>query len=136
MKKLPDWNKPIFLQIMHEENKYFDSDKLLDDVLKTDPGFTLSENFATLIAEKVSRKFAWSQYLKEFLIYLSAILGIILVTAIMVFIWFDANLANWLTFFSSNLITILGINVLVVFILFADRVLLRYFMYKSSQESE
>ena len=34
---------------MYNEEKYFDTEKLLDEVLKTEPEFTLSDNFANII---------------------------------------------------------------------------------------
>lgn len=132
MKKLLVWNKLIFLQIMLEDKTYFDSDNLIEEVLRTEPEFTLPDNFADMLAEDVGRRFAWEQYLKEFLIYLAVIAGIVVVTAGMTYVWYNNNLSDWLEFLGSNAISIIGINLLVVFILFADRVLLRYFMYRGS----
>lgn len=119
---------------MHEDNKPFDSEKLVNDVLISEPTFILPDNFADVIAEKVGRRFVWEQYLKEFLIYLAVIAGIAVVSAIMAIIWYDANWKEWLNFLITNATLVSGINVLVVFVLFADRVLLRYFMYKASSE--
>src|SRR5690606_19204321 len=120
------------LQIMYNKEKYFDTENLLNEVLKTDPGFELSDNFADLLAEKMGRKFAWRQYFNEFLIYLAAIFGFVAVSVAIQFVWFGAEWQQWLQFVIQNISLILGINVLVVFILFADRVLLRYFMHKSA----
>ncbi len=119
---------------MFEEKQIFDTDKLLNEVLASEPEFALPENFADLMADKMGRRFAWGQYIKEFIIYLGVILGIAMVTAVMAFVWFDANWKNWFDFFLSNVTLVLGINFLLVFILFADRVLLRYFMYRAAQE--
>jgi hypothetical protein len=116
---------------MLNEEKYFETDKLVDEVLKTNLQFSLSDNFAELIAKKVERSFAWEQYLKEFLIYLSVIAGIGLVWGITMFIWKSADWKVWLDFLIVNAGLILGINFLAIFILFADRVLLRYFMFKA-----
>ena len=117
---------------MLEDKTYFDSDNLIEEVLRTEPEFTLPDNFADMLAEDVDRRFAWEQYLKEFLIYLAVIAGIVVVTAGMTYVWYNNNLSDWLEFLGSNAISIIGINLLVVFILFADRVLLRYFMYRGS----
>jgi hypothetical protein len=122
--------KQIFLQIMYNKGKYFDTDKLLDEVLKTEPQFELSDKFAEVLAEKIGRKFAWQQYFSEFLIYLAAILGFIAVSVSIQFFWFEADWVQWLHFIGQNISLILGINFLVVFILFADRVLLRYFLHR------
>ncbi len=117
---------------MYNKEKYFDTDKLLDEVLKADPQFELSDKFADLLAEKMSRKFAWKQYFNEFLIYLAAIFGFVAVSVGIQFLFFGAEWKQWLQFVLQNITLILGVNILVVFILFADRVLLRYFMRKSA----
>ena len=106
----------------------------MDEALKTEPRFSLPGNFAEMVAGKVSRKFAWEQYFKEFLIYLSVFVGMGIASAGMAFIWFDADWKVWFDFIISNVGLVAGINVLSVFVLFADRVLLRYFMFKSKIE--
>ena len=115
---------------MYSNEKHIDTGKLLDEVLKTDPQFELSDNFADVLAEKMGRKFAWKQYLNEFLIYLAAIFGFVVVSVAIQFVWFGADWKQWLEFALQNISLILGINILLVFVLFADKVLLRYFMYR------
>jgi uncharacterized membrane protein len=117
---------------MYNKGKYFDTDKLLDEVLKTEPQFELSDKFADVLAEKMSRKFAWQQYFSEFLIYLAAIFGFVAVSVAIQFVWFGAEWKQLVEFITQNISLVLVINILVVFILFADRVLLRYFMRKSA----
>jgi len=117
---------------MLNEEKYFESDELLDEALKTDPQFILSDNFADVLAEKMGRRFAWEQYIKEFLIYLAAIVGLAGVTVGIQFVWFDASWREWLQLLTNNISMVGGIVFLVMFVLFADRVLLRYFMFRSS----
>lgn len=119
---------------MLNEEKHFDSEKLIDEVLKTPSNFSLSSNFADVLANKVEKKFAWEQCFKEFIIYLSVIVGLAISSAAMAFIWYEADWKEWLNFLLTNMSLVVGINILVVFILFADRVLLRYFMFKSSPE--
>lgn len=117
---------------MFEDKTPSDSDKLVDEVFKTEPAYFLSDNFAEVLAGKAGRYFAWKQYIKEFLIYLAVIFGIFAVSAGMAFFWFDANLQNWINFLISNVTLVVGANILAIFVLFADRVLLRYFMYRAS----
>lgn len=116
---------------MYNEEKYFDSEKLLDEALKTEPGFRLSDNFADILAEKMERKFAWEQYFREFLIYMVTIIGLLAVPVAIQFIFFGANLHEWLRLVANNISLVGGIVFLLIFILFADRVLLRYFMRRS-----
>lgn len=117
---------------MLENNTKFDTDKLLDEVLRTEPEFTLPDNFADQLAEEMATHFAWKQYLREFLIYLGVILGIVAITGAMTLIWFNADWPKWLTFITENIVLVAGANLLLVFVLFADKVLLRYFMFKTS----
>lgn len=119
---------------MRENEKYFDAGNLVDEVLKTDPGFSLPDNFAELVAEKVGRKFAWQQYVKEFLIYLGAFIGMGIVSAGIALIWYDTNWKVWFDFIVSNISLVVGINIIVVFVLFADRVLLQYFLFRAEAE--
>jgi hypothetical protein len=120
---------------MLNEEKYNNPDSWLDEALKSEPGFQLSSNFAERVAKQAVRRFAWDQYFKEFLIYLAAFCGIIVLSAAMSFIWLGANWKEWLQFISGNFALVAGLNFLGVFILFADRVLLRYFFYKFSNHS-
>lgn len=117
---------------MYNEEKYFDTEKLVDEALKTEPEFMLSDNFANLLVQKIERKFAWQQYLREFLIYLGTILGLLAVPVAIQFMIFNANLQEWIRLLVNNISLIGGILFLLVFILFTDRVLLRYFMHRSS----
>ena len=117
---------------MYNKEQNTDINKILDEALKTGPKFDLSDNFADLIAEKMSRKFAWRQYFSEFLIYFGAIVGLIFVTVGIQFLFFAAEWQVWTQFILNNIFIVGGIIFTLVFILFADKVLLRYFMYRSS----
>jgi hypothetical protein len=119
---------------MYNDEKYFSTEKLLDEALKTDPQFVLPDNFADVLAEKVERKFAWEQYFKEFLIYMGAIIGLLAVPVTIQFVFFGSSWHEWLRLINNNFSLIAGIIFLLIFILFADRVLLRYFMYRSSAQ--
>ena len=116
---------------MLNDGKYNENDKWLVDALKSEPGFVLPDNFADKIAEKMSRKFAWSQYLKEFGVYVGVVAGILLILGAVQIFLAGADWKNWLDFITKNLPVVIGISVLSLFILFADRVLLRYFMHHS-----
>ena len=120
---------------MLNEEKYTNPDSWLDEALKNEPGFQLSSNFADRVARQAVRRFAWDQYFKEFLIYLAALFGIVVLSAIMSFIWLGTNWKVWLHIMSENFALVAGLNFLGIFILFADRVLLRYFFYKFSTHS-
>ncbi|MBN1987399.1 MAG: hypothetical protein JW761_13895 [Prolixibacteraceae bacterium] len=117
---------------MQNKNIQTNSETFLNEVLKSEPKYTLPENFADMVAGKMARRFAWELYVKEFLVYLGAVTGILAVAVIMAFIWFAADLKAWTDFLLANISWVAGINILGLFILFADRVLLRYLFYKIS----
>ena len=119
---------------MTKKENFFNTDELMQEVLKTDPGYDLSDDFADKIAQKVKARFAWEHYFKEFLIYLGVLLGIAGVVTGMSFLWFGLKTDIAISYLQSNIPIIIGTVFLVVFVLFADRVLLRYMMYRSSKE--
>lgn len=121
--------------MLDNDRKYF-SDNLVNEVLKQEPDWFLPDNFADLVAEKAGRHFAWAQYIREFAIYLVAIIGIFVVTAVMALIWFENDWKIWFDFLISNIWLVAGINILAIFILFADRVLLRYFLYRAESKKD
>jgi len=120
---------------MLKDKKNIRVENLLDEALKTSPAFSLSDDFADKVAAKVSRQFAWEQYIKEFLVYLGTIVGVLAVSVAMAFIWLGADWLEWQNFLTSNLVWIAGFNILGLFILFADRVLLRYFFFRFSGQN-
>ena len=120
---------------MLENKNYIETDKMLDEAFTSSPDFSLPGNFAEMLAEKVSRKFEWEQYLKEFFIYLSVFLGIGIASAAISLMAFEYNWQKWFDFLLTNVNLILAVYVVSTFILFADRVILRYFMFKSKIET-
>lgn len=116
---------------MHNMDNFFDKEQMLDEVLKSEPVYTLPDNFAFDLAKIVDRKIAWANYWNEFLIYLGAITGIAIIWIGVLFLFFEADWKEWLNFLTGNLMLVLGSIFLTVFVLFADRVLLRFFMNKS-----
>ena len=110
------------------------ADKLLDEVLKTPPAFTLSENFAETVVARAVRRFAWEQYFREFLVYLGACLGFVAVTIALAFLFLGADWHAWKNFLLNNYSMIISLNVIGLFVLFADKVLLQYFFFKYSRK--
>jgi len=117
---------------MLSNKKRYEKEDLLEEVLKTSPEISLPGNFADKVALNATRRFAWQQYFREFLIYLGLVFGIAGLSGGMAFLWMKTSWQEWLYFFAGNAQLIIGINILLVFILFADKVLLRYFFYRVS----
>lgn len=116
---------------MLKDKKHTAIDNLLEEVLNTEPEYSLSSSFADKVAAKTGKEYALGQYFREFLIYLGALAGLGGVSAAMVFIWFRTNIQEWLSYLQNNLTLVVGINVVIVFILLADKVLLPYLFYRS-----
>lgn len=107
------------------------TDRWIEQSLQLEPGFSLPDNFADNVTARFVRQMALKNYLREFMIYLSAGIGLSGVAVAMFFflmsdIW--AKLAKWA---GANIIELVGLALLLIFILFADRVMLRYFYIKT-----
>jgi hypothetical protein len=110
------------------------SEELIDEALQKPPRFSLSDNFADLVAQKATRHFAWQQYFKEFLIYFGVFAGILAVAGGMAFLFLESSWEAWINFITSNVFLVAGIVFVALFILFADKVLLRYFFYRYTDD--
>jgi len=119
---------------MLKDKKHTTADEFLNEILTAEPKYSLSNNFADKLAAKAGRKYTLEQYFREFLIYIGALAGIATVLAGMALIWYRANIQEWLDFLLSNISLVAGIHLLIVFILFADKVLLPYFFYRYSSK--
>ena len=115
---------------MLNDKIYIEEGQFFDEALKMDPGYGLPENFAEKLAQNFERHFAWNQYFKEFLIYFGTGLGILIASVLMVFFLKSEIWAKWVEIFFMHTTTIIGIVFLLAFILFTDKVLLRYFSFK------
>jgi len=121
---------------MLDKDKKSISEDFVLQALKQEPDFSLPDNFADVLAEKTGRQFAWSQYIREFLIYLAVLAGISVVVAGMSLIWFQNDWKRWFDFIVSNVWIVAAINFLLLFTLFTDRVLLRYFLFRAELKKE
>ncbi len=121
---------------MLEDKKHNELDALINEVLKNEPAYVLPDDFADILAQKVEKHFVLNQYLKEFLIYLAVIAGIVILSLASAFVFFEADWKEWLSFVRRNIAWMVAANVLLLFVLFADRVVLPYFMRKSMLEEQ
>lgn len=114
-----------------EKNK----ENWLNEALKAEPKYTLPNDFAHKMAGKIEARLALHQYLREFGAYVAVVIGVALVLAGIEIFWLKADWKSWLQFLTENVSLIAGINFLLVFILFTDRVILRYFMHLKKLET-
>lgn len=119
---------------MLKDDKNSISEEWMDEVLSQSPEFSLSENFADKVAVKVARRFAWEQYFREFLLYLSLITGILIITGGIGFVLLEASWKAWFNFISTNSVLVSGVIFMLLFVLFMDKVLLPYFFYRFAKD--
>lgn len=115
---------------MLENEKH--TDNMLNDAFKMEPRFNLPDGFAEIVAAKVGKRMVLNQYLKEFLIFSVAIAGIIAIAVGIMFFFNAKTWFSWVDILKSNLVVVLGIIFISLFILFTDKVLLRYFHHQVS----
>jgi hypothetical protein len=111
------------------------TDRWIEQSLQSEPGFSLPDNFADRVTDRFERHVALQNYFREFLIYLFAGIGLAGAAIAMFFflmsdIW--AKLARWA---GANILELAGLALLLIFILFADRVMLRYLYIKTKRLS-
>ncbi len=116
---------------MSKDKKDIHAGRFLDEGLKHEPDFFLPDDFADKIALKIEKRLAWSQYLKEFIIYFGVIAAIIVVALAIIFFFDAESWANLVNIFVSNINTIVGVGLIILFVFFTDKVLLRYFSQKA-----
>ncbi|MDX9883951.1 MAG: hypothetical protein RBS73_17970 [Prolixibacteraceae bacterium] len=103
----------------------FEFDKYITDAMKEEPGFFLSSGFADKLTEKVNRRYALRESLKEYSVYAAVFLSLaFIVFAFLLFINRD-NLQYIQLYFSRYLTEIISLVFIANFILFTDKVILR-----------
>jgi hypothetical protein len=118
---------------MLKDNHNIDLGQLVDETLKTSPDFYLPEDFAQKMALRFEKMQAIRVYFREFLIYVAAGIGMLAITAAMFFFLMSETWDKLLKWAGSNIIEMVGFAVVLIFILFADRVLLRFFYLKTNR---
>ncbi len=104
------------------EKRFSDEDAWMDNLLKDDPEYTLSDDFADKLITKIEAVESVKQSVYEFLMILGVIV-VILGTFLVTYYFFKNDDFITLSSFLNNSYT-LSIAVIALFILFADKVLL------------
>ena len=104
--------------------KNTDIDTMLDKSLQASPRFHLSPDFAQKVTLAVVKREQWKVNLKEYLIILGVIVGLLAV-AVGVNYYMDRSIVTRiLIFVSGNIIQVISVLFILNFILLTDRVLL------------
>jgi hypothetical protein len=115
---------------MSERETFHENDIWFDDLIKSEPQYILPADFAERVALKAAKRSAWNHYFNEFIIY-AAVITLLLITAVGIYLW---NSSDWKLLLNRILSSVLlwgSILFLGIFILFADKVLLRYFLNRN-----
>src|SRR5690554_1648533 len=101
---------------MQNNDIHKESERVLDTILKSEPSYKLPGNFADVVAAKAVRRFAWRQYLREFLVYLYAFFGLAVITLSVAFIMLGADWQVWKPIVVDNLPVIISLKMLILFV--------------------
>lgn len=100
-------------------------DLILEKTFRKDPEYFLSENFAQKVTQAVARREHWKSDLLEYF-YLSAVLfSLLLVVAGFFYLIEKDQVLKVISLVTENILPIILTGLILNFILFADRVLLR-----------
>ena len=100
-------------------------DYIIDESFRTAPDFHLPADFAKRLTLSVTRREQWKTDLREYL-YLTAVLISLLAVATVTYYLIDKDIViRFFSFITQNAVTVVFIVLILNFIWFADRVLLR-----------
>ena len=101
-------------------------DKIIEESFGVEPDFHLQDDFAQKITTDLIRHSQWKADLYEYLYLTGFLLFLVSVVAVVYYIIDKNLLAQIFTFMSNNIMQVAFALFLLNFILFADRVLLRF----------
>ena len=107
--------------------------QIIEKSFRTEPGFSLPADFAKKMTQKVVHREQWKTDLREYL-YVTGVIGILLAIVLGFYYFVDkAFVLKIFAFLSANLIPVVSIVLILNFIFFADKVLLRFLFSRWSK---
>jgi hypothetical protein len=100
-------------------------DRIIEKGFSSDPGFSLSVDFAKRLTLKVIGREQWKNDLREYFLLSSVIVALLLIVAGFYYFVNQDFVLKAFDFLSTNLIPVISVLILVNFIFFADKVILR-----------
>ena len=100
-------------------------DHILEKSFREEPDFQLPADFAQKLTQFVTKREQWKSDLKEYFLLTAVLLGLLLIVAGFYFFIDQTQAIGTIPFISENILPIMLIVLILNFILFADRVLLR-----------
>lgn len=105
-------------------------DRIIEKSFRTEPDFHLPDDFTGKVVFAVGQREQWKSNLTDYLNILGIITALILVVAGFYFYIDSKMMLKFFSFVSANLLQVILIGFILNFILFADRVLLRFLFSK------
>lgn len=113
---------------MKNESKNIDA--YLDEIVKSEPSISLSENFSKDIQKRIVKIVSWEIYWKQFIRFIAgAVLTLLLVIGVLYFVSKE-QLIHLYTLVSKHYIHTCFVILITIVIAFYDIVLLNYAFYK------
>ncbi|MBA4410358.1 MAG: hypothetical protein Q8S54_08235 [Bacteroidota bacterium] len=100
-------------------------DKIIEKSFRTEPGFQLTSDFAQKVTFTMVRREQWKTDLREYLYLIGVLLSLFAVVSGFYYFVAKEFVLKAFAFLSENIIPVISIILILNFILFADRVLLR-----------
>jgi hypothetical protein len=107
-------------------NNKMNLDETLDEVLVTDPGYTLPDGFAERISVMVKKRTEAGQMLKDFVIYIAIFLVVSIIAGTFGYFMKLSIFEKFSSLIAGNLLWVAGTILILLFVLFADKVVLPY----------
>ena len=101
-------------------------DRIIEKGFSSDPGFSLSVDFAQRLTLKVIGREQWKNDLREYFLLSSVVVALVLVVAGFYYFVNEDFVLKAIDFLSTNLIPVISVLFLLNFIFFADKVILRH----------
>ena len=112
---------------MSMPNDDLNLDNSLEAALKSDPGYVLPDGFAERIALLAKRKNETRQMFRDFILYISTFLIVAAVFTGTAYVFNPSFFTKFVTLFIGNLQWVASVAVILIFVLFADQVIMPYF---------
>ncbi len=112
------------------ENKRLHTDDYLDQILQSEPDFTLSAEFEKKLSKKVERIVSWEAYFKQFFIWIAIGVFTLLIAVGVLFFTQEDTFVKGAHFVKEHYQLTLTAIFLICSVAFFDTVLLNYLFYR------
>ena len=112
------------------KNEYNDMDRLIDQVLNEEPEFQLSVDFADHVTRKVGDRMLRKRLVTEYAMKVGVIVIPLLILTGIFFYISPQSIQSWVSTSGGEFLPYILFIVLIAFIVFADQVILRFFLLR------